>query len=163
MNRVGRDVSIFFGADGMPFAEGDGTPIAAAGGSGRTAFLLATVNPVGKLVVGDDVIKLRGGLVVPGTPSGAGVDADGGALIAGQQNNLRIFGIEPDGMIVVTAGRAFDGGEVGAGVGGAIGGRVANIDDVLVVGSDADPGEIETTAPDAVFVVDFAPGFAGVV
>jgi len=81
MQGIGRDVAVFFDADGGPIAKGDFAEVAAAGGADGAAFLLASVDPVGKLVVGDDVIELRGGLVVPGAPGLAAVDADGCALI----------------------------------------------------------------------------------
>ncbi len=106
MQRVGSDVTVFFSSHGMPIAKGDFAPIAAAGGSGGAALLLSAVNPVGKLIVGDDVIELRGRLVVPGTPRSASIDADRCALIAREQNDLRILGIDPDGVIVIAARRA---------------------------------------------------------
>ena len=81
MQRIGRDVSIFFDAHRMPIAKSDFAPVAAAGDAGRAAFLLSAVNPVGKLIVGDDVIELRGGLVVPAAPGFAAVDGDGCALV----------------------------------------------------------------------------------
>ena len=132
MQRIGRDVSVFFDADRMPVAKSDFATVAAAGGAGRAAFLLAAVDPVGKLVVGDDVIELRGRLVVPGAPGFAAVDGDGRALIGGEDNDFGILGIDPDGVVVVAAGSAFDGGEGCAGVGGAVGGSVGDIDDVLI-------------------------------
>src|SRR5271170_1226534 len=162
MQRVGGDVSIFFGADGMPIAKSDFAPVAAAGGAGRAAFLLSAINPVGKLIVGDDVVELRAGLVVPTAPGIAAVDGDGGALVGGQQNNFGIFGIDPDGVVVVAAGCAFDGGESVAGIGGAIGGGVADIHDVRIFRGDADPGEIGAAAPDAFFVIYAQPTFSGV-
>jgi len=61
MQGIGRDVAVFFDADGGPIAKGDFAEVAAAGGADGAAFLLASVDPVGKLVVGDDVIELRGG------------------------------------------------------------------------------------------------------
>jgi hypothetical protein len=84
MQRIGRDVAIFFYADGGPIAKRDFAEVAAAGGADRAALLLAAIDPVGKLVVGDDVIELRGRLVVPRTPGLAVVDADGRALIDGE-------------------------------------------------------------------------------
>ena len=101
----------------MPIAKGDLAIIAAAGDAGGAALLLAAIDPIRKTVVGDHVVELRRGLVVPGTPSLAAVHADGCALVAGQQNDLRIFGIDPNGVIVVAAGRTFDGGKVAAAVG----------------------------------------------
>ena len=115
------------------------------------------------MIVGDDVVELRGRLVVPTAPSGAAVDADGGALIAREQEDLRILGVDPDGVVIIAAGRAFDGGERMTAIGGAVGGSVADVDGVFVIRRDADPGEIEAASPDALFIVHALEIFAGVV
>src|ERR1022692_4552839 len=163
MERVGRDVVVFLGAHGMPFAEGDLAIVAAAGDGGGSALLLPAVDPVGRLVIGDDVIELRGGLVVPTAPGSAVVDGDGGALIGGEEDDVGVQGIDPDGVIIVAAGRALDGGETVAGVVAAVGGGVGDVDDVLVFGIDADAGEIATAAVDALLAVDALPVGAGIV
>ena len=59
----------------------------------------------GKLIVGDDVIELCGGLVVPTTPSLSAVDADGSALPRSEDHARRVPGIEPDLVIVISARR----------------------------------------------------------
>jgi hypothetical protein len=46
---------------------------------------------------------------------------------------------------------------------GAIGGSIADVDGVFIVRGHAHPGEIETAAPDAIFVVDALPALARVV
>ncbi len=66
IERIGSDIPVFLDADGMPFAEGDGAVIAAGGDAYGTTFLLTAINVVGKGIIGADVIKLGGGLVVPG-------------------------------------------------------------------------------------------------
>ena len=90
IERIGRDVAVFFDAHRLPVAEGDLAVIAAAGDADRAALLLAAVDPIGKPIVGDDVIELRGGLVVPGAPRLAAVDGDGRALVAGQDDDVGI-------------------------------------------------------------------------
>src|SRR5271157_610248 len=163
IQRVGRDVSVLFGAHRMPLAKRDLAVVAAARDAHRPALLLAAVDPVWKLVVGDDVVELRGRLVVPGAPGLAVIHADGGALVDGQEDDIGVVGIDPDGVIVVTAGRAFDGRKTLAGVGGAVSGCVGDIHHVAVLGIDADAGEVRAAAVDALLVVDAAPGAAGVV
>ena len=81
VQRIRRDVPVFFNADRVPVAKADGTVVAAAGNADRSALLLPAINPVRKSIVCDDVIKLCGRLVVPGTPGAAAVDAEGGALV----------------------------------------------------------------------------------
>src|SRR2546428_856847 len=81
VERVWRNVPILFGSDGIPISKCDLAKIAAAGNSDASTFLLSTVDPVRKLVVGGHVIELRGWLVIPGAPSLAAVDANDDALI----------------------------------------------------------------------------------
>ena len=74
VERIGDGVAILFDADRRPFAESELAVIAAAGDAGGAALLLAAAHAIGKIVVGVDVIHLRGGLVVPGTPGFAAID-----------------------------------------------------------------------------------------
>ena len=90
VERVGRDVAVLFDADRVPFAEGDLAVVAAARDAGRAALLLAAADAVGKRVVGGDVVHLRGRLVVPGAPGLAAVDGDDGALVARDQDDVRV-------------------------------------------------------------------------
>src|SRR5204862_6978285 len=83
IQRVWRDITIFFSAYGAPIAPGDRPVIAARRNACRTALLLPAVNPVGKLIVCDDVIKLRCRLIVPTAPGLAASNGDACALIAG--------------------------------------------------------------------------------
>src|SRR5450755_2958772 len=142
MERIGRDVAVFFYADGGPIAKRNFAKVAAACCADRTALLLAAIDPVRKLVVGDDVIELRGRLVVPGTPSLAAVYADGRALVDGDGDDVGVFGIDPDGVVIVASGSAFDGGEVLASIGRAVGRGVGDVDDVGILRIDAHAAEI---------------------
>src|SRR5262249_46631445 len=109
IQRVGRHVAILFGADRMPLPKRDLPIVAPACNSYRTALLLAAVDPVWKLIVGADVVKLRRRLVVPGTPAFTPVDGDDRALIARYENDSGIFGIDPQRMVVVAARRSAKG------------------------------------------------------
>src|SRR5262249_25614182 len=163
IERIGGNVAVLLNADGLPFAEGDLSVRSPTGDADGTALLLAAVRPVGKLVVRDDVIKLGRRLVVPTAPRFAAVDADRRPLIAGQQDNVRVFGIDPDGVIVVAAGRSLDGGERLAAIGRAIGRGVGDVYHVLVLRIDFYLGEVEAAAPNALLTVDALPAFAGIV
>src|SRR5216684_8178940 len=163
MQRIGCDVTIFFYADGGPVAKSDFAKVAAAGGADRAAFLLGAIHSVRKLVVGDDVIELRGGLVVPGTPGLAAIHADGRALVHGEGNDVGVFGIDPDGVVVVAAGRALDGREILAGVSGAVSRSVGHVDHIFISWIDAHAAEVVAATPDSLFIIHLLPAFASVV
>src|ERR1700730_2377361 len=82
---------------------------AARGHADGAAVLLRSRHPVGKTVIGGDMVKLRGRLVVPGAPRRGSILADHRALIAGEDHSQWISGMDPELVIVVTAGRSFDG------------------------------------------------------
>ena len=163
MQRIRRDIPILLNADRGPVAECNLAKVAAAGGSNAAALLLSTINPVRKLVVGDDVIELRGGLVIPGTPGLAAIHTDGRALIHGQRDNVGVLRIDPDGVIVVAAGRAFDGGKVLACVGRLVGRSVRNVNYIFVFRIDAHHRKVIAASPDPFFGIHQLPGLAGIV
>src|SRR4029077_1445208 len=99
--RIGDGVAILFNSDRRPFPESELAIIAAAGNAGGAALLLAAAHAIGKVVVGVDVIHLRRGLVVPGTPGGAAIHRNDGTLVADVQNDIGIVGIDPDALIIV--------------------------------------------------------------
>src|SRR5579871_1424138 len=163
MERVGRDVRVFGCADRVPLAEGDLAVVTAAGDACGAALLLTAIHPIGELIIGDDVIELRGRLVVPGTPGAPVIDAGGGALIECEQDDVGIQRIDPDGVIVVAAWRAFDRCKGLTAIGRSIGGGIGDVNDVLVLRIDANAGEIRATAGDSRLAVDAFPGAAGIV
>ena len=52
------------------------------------------------------MVKLRGGLVVPRTPRLAAIHTNGRALVTDQENDVWIFRIDPQVLIVIAARRA---------------------------------------------------------
>src|SRR5207249_3437153 len=96
-------------------------------------------------------------------PCPAVIHAQRSALIARQQNDIGVVGINPDGVVVVAARSAFDRGETLTGVGGPIGRGVGDVDDVLVLGIDAHAGEVGPAAVDSLLGVDATPSDSGVV
>ena len=112
-----------------------------------------------------DVINLRGGLVVPGTPGCSAVDGDQRALIADQENNVGIVGIDPEILIVVAAGSAAKAEPGFAAVGGLHGHSACAIDHVRIFRIDSRDGEIAAAdaAGGARIVRGLGPSFAGVV
>src|SRR4029079_10352182 len=74
--------------------------------------LLAAAHPVRERVVGRLVVQRRRGLIVPVAPRQAAVGRDHGALIGHYEDDLRIVGVDPDLLIVVTAWRTTHRGPV---------------------------------------------------
>src|SRR5262249_17317539 len=137
------DVAVLLNAYGMPVPTHDLAVTAPAGHRGRTALLLAPINPVRELVVGDDMVELRGRLVVPCAPGLASVHRDNRPLIACKQHDLGQNGIDPDGVVVVPARRTLDGVPGPAAIARAIGRSIRDKYGVRVLGMDTDLGEIE--------------------
>src|SRR5262249_54435898 len=120
----------------MPFAYGDLPVVAAAGDAGRPTLLLSAAETIGKSIVGVDVVHLRRGLVVPGTPGLAPVHGDDGALVAGQKNDLWKVGIDPYVLVVIAARSAAKAGPGLAAVGRLPGHRASDVNDIRILGVD---------------------------
>src|SRR3954463_103091 len=115
------------------------------------------------LVIGNHVIELRRRLVVPGTPGTAAIHGNGCTLIDAHKNDVWVLRIDPDGVIVVAARRAFPRSEILPAVGGFVRRRIGDVDGVLVTRGDTHPGEIRAASPHPLLVVDALPMLAGVV
>src|SRR6185503_572386 len=111
--------------------------ISPAGNAGRAALLLAAAEAIRESIVSIHVVHLRGGLGVPGTPAFTAVHGDDCALIASQDDDARIVGIDPDVLVVVPAGSAAEAGPGLAAVGGFPCDGAGHIDDVRIFRVDA--------------------------
>ena len=140
--RVGRGHAVLFDAHGMPVMEGDFAIHAAALHAGRAGILLAAAEAIGEGVVGGHVVHGGGGLGVPVAPRFAAIGGNHPALVADQQNDVGIVGIDPALLIIVAAGRAAHGGPGDAAILGAPEDRGAAIDHVVVLGVDRDGGQV---------------------
>ena len=129
----------------------------------RAAILLRAIEPVGEAIVGGDVIDLRGGLVVPGAPGLRAIHGDHRALVAREHHAVAVFGIDPELVIVVAAGRALDGNPRLAGVERHVGRGVDVVGAVGVGGIDGDLAEVPAAAPEPLLAIDQLPRCAGVV
>src|SRR6266550_7052815 len=98
----------------------------------RAAFLLWSFHPVREAIISGDVIKLRCRLVVPGTPGLGAVHGHNRALIAADDHAVWIFGINPELMIVVPAGRALDRRPLLTAVSRSIDGSVRHVNSISV-------------------------------
>ena len=90
----------------MPLAKRDRAIVAPAGDANRSAFLLAAAEAIGERVIRADVKKLSGRLVVPRAPRLSPIDGDDGTLVAPEQNDVAIVGVDPNILIIVSAGGA---------------------------------------------------------
>src|SRR5258706_8359831 len=163
MQRVGRDIAVLFDANRMPVAEGDGAVVAAAGDADRAALLLRPINPVRKLIVRGHAVNLRRRLVVPGTPGLAAIHRDYRTLVGGEEHDVWIIGIDPGRVAVVSPGRALDGGQILAAVGGFVGGGIAEKYRVAIFWVDANPGKVGVASRHAAFFVHHGAALSGVV
>src|SRR6185312_6807311 len=95
--RIGRDhPALAAGGDLVELLHGDAVAtVATAGQRHRTGILLCAVDPVRKLVVGADVIDLRGRLVQPAGPGLAAVQGDQGPLVDNEDLPVRVGRVDP--------------------------------------------------------------------
>src|SRR5882762_6563731 len=85
--------------------------VSSAHDSRRAAVLLRAVHPVRKPVIRCDPVEFSRRLVVPRRPGFPSVQADRCALVDSQHDSLRICGINPDRVVIVSSGRALDRSE----------------------------------------------------
>src|SRR5712664_3270059 len=163
IERIHGDVAVLENAGKPPIAESNFAVIAAAHRRDGTAFLLRTVDPIRKTIVGGHVIKLRGWLVVPSAPGRAAIDADDRALIGGERDDLRIFAADPDALVVVAAGRALESNKSFSAVLRFPRRSVRDVDDVRIVRGNGNTHRAGTATADATIAIYQVPGFAGVV
>src|SRR5205085_4046193 len=136
-------------ADRVPVAEGNLPVGAAAADAGGTALLLAAVDPIREPVVGTHVVELGCRLVVPTAPGLPAVDGDRRPLVGCHQDDLRLVGVDPDGVIVVAAGRSADADPSAAAVDRAVEARVRHVNDIGVLRIDFDLCEVAAAASEA--------------
>ena len=109
------------------------------------------------------MVKLGGGLVVPGAPRLAAIEADGGSLIRSENHAGGIFRVDPDLVVVVASGRAANDGDGLAAIFGAVERDVGHIDDVRILRIDGDSAEIPGTAREARVSVGESPSVTAIV
>src|SRR5712692_4670196 len=159
--RVGRDVAAFASANRIPVGAVNPAGIAHAGGGHGGVVLLRAVDVVGEAVVRDDVVELRGGLVVLARPGFSAVHRDGGAAVVPVDHAPRVGGVDPQGVMVAV--RHHQQGELLPAVGGAVGSGIEHIDRVGIRRVSDDVRVIPGALAEAVVVVDAAPFFAAIV
>ena len=165
VQRIRHGVAVLGHAHRVPFSDGDLAVVTAARDTPRAALLLAAANAVREIVVGVDVIELRGRLVVPGAPSVAAVERHHGTLIGCEHHDLRVVRIDPAVLVVIAAGGAPEGGERAAAVDRLPGHGAGDDHLVSVLGVEQRHGDVAATdaARGAGVLGDADPALAGIV
>ncbi len=135
--------------------------IAARGDGNCAVVLLRAVDVVGIPIVGDDVVELRGRLIILPRPGGAAVHAHVRAAVIGVDHAAGIRGIDPQAVMV--AMRRGNYGEGFAGIVGAIHAGIEDIHRVRALGIGEDVRVIPGALADATLVIHQAPVVAAVV
>src|SRR5688500_3821231 len=141
----------------MPVAERDLSVVGPAWDTNRTRFLLPATDAVRTGVVGRDVIQLRRGLVVPGTPRPATVHRDDGALVRGQEHDVGVVWIDPEPVIIIPTRRAAKHLPGGAAIGRLPRNDASAVHDVRVFRIDLELRKVGTTVMHARVVADLPP------
>src|SRR5581483_10495787 len=100
MKRIGNDRSALAAdVDRQPVVHTNAGMAAAARNGDCAGVLLRTIDPIGKALIGADVIKLPRGLVVPRAPSLCIINGNDDALIAAENHAAAIGRIDPELMV----------------------------------------------------------------
>ena len=162
--RVRRDVTIFAArVYWPPIMEIQRAVTAAAWCGYRIAVLLRSVHPVRKLIIRHHVIELRGWLVEPGAPRLTAVARYDRSLVAAENHPPRLIGINPQFVIVVAPGRAFESCERLPSVARLVSCGIRDVHNVWILGIHADFSEIPPALPDAPVIRNALPTLPTVV
>ena len=164
IERVRRHVSVLVARlHRPPIVKVQRAVLAAAGCRRWPTVLLRPVNPVRKLIVRSDVIKLSGCLVVPRAPRFSTIARYDRALIAAQNHPLRIVWINPQ-LVVIWASRiAFEHGEGLSSVLRLVDRSVRHIHNVRVFRINADFSEVPPSPPDTLVIRNALPLLSAVI
>ena len=109
------------------------------------------------------MIELRRGLVVPGAPGLATVETDGGSLVRAQHHAGGIFRINPELVIVITAGRAAQDRDCLPTILGLVERDIRHVDHVGILRIDGDAIEIPRSTGKTRVSIGEHPGVAAIV
>src|SRR6266851_6720722 len=164
IQRVRGDVTIFATrVDRPPIMKIQRKVTAAAWSGNRVTVLLRAINPIRKLVVRNHVIELRRWLVEPGTPRFTSVARHNRSLVATENHPPRLIGINPQFVIVVAPGRAFESCKRLPSVARLIGCSIWDVHGVRILRIHAELSEIPPALPDAPVSRNPLPTLAAVV
>src|SRR5579863_2756710 len=126
----------------MPVALDDLPVIAATGNADRTTLLLPRTHAVGERRGSAGMVELRRRLVEPAAPAVPAVHGDDRALVAGERDDARISGVDPDVLVVVAAGCPPQGTPCPAAIGGFGSDDAGAVHDVGIQWIDRHNGQI---------------------
>ncbi len=159
--RIGRNVAGFAAADGIPILTIDGAIHIAAGNGDGAVVLLRAIDVVREAIICDDVIKLRGGLVVFVGPMSAAIERDGCASIVALNHATGVCGVDPEAVVI--AMRDFDFIESVAAVGGLVHFDVEDPDGVGIFGVGDDVHVIPGALGETIVGIDQLPFAAAII
>ena len=116
-----------------PVSEVHLSPVAAARDHYGAGVLLRTHDVVGICAVGGYVVDLRNDLGVPEAPGAAVVQRDARALVGADQHAVAVRGVNPELVVVLTAGRALEGLKGEAAIGRAVHGGAHGVHNVRIL------------------------------
>ena len=158
---IGRNIACFPAPDGVPIVAANLAAIAAAGNGHGGIILLRAVDVVRGPRVGDDVVELRGGLVVLARPRIAAIEADRDAAVVRGNHALRILRIDPETVIVAV--RNFHFIEAAPAVGGLEELDIRDVERIGIVRIGDDVHVVPRALKQRVATVYEIPGVAAVV
>ena len=159
--RIGCNVAGFAAADGIPILTIDGAVEIAAGDGDGAVVLLRAVDVIREAVICDDVIELRGGLVVLLGPMLAAIEGDGCAAVVALDHAAGVCGVDPEAVVIAV--RDFDFVEGVAAVGGFVHVDVEDPDGVGIFGVGDDVHVIPGALGEAIVGIDEFPFAAAIV
>ena len=147
IQRVWRGVArLAAGARRLPIAHGDARKPAARPHAHGAAVLLRAGHPVRERVVRRDPVDLRRRLVQPRAPRrmlAEPLHRDDGALIAAENHAVAVRRIDPELMVVVTAGRSLERlAERSSAIARSVHAGVRYVHEILILRIDGDLAEV---------------------
>jgi len=158
--RIDGDVAALAATDIVPIPPIDEAAIATGTDTDGGIVLLRAVDAIREIVVGDDVVELRGGLIVLRRPILACVDGNRGATVVGIDHASGIVGIDPQPVMIAVWGR--NAVEGFAAIDGAEKPGVGDVNGVRIFRVGPDVGEIPGALTEAAVFIDERPVIAAV-
>src|SRR5262249_32935238 len=163
IRRVDGNAPVFEYSWNRPVAKRNLAIVTAALGCRASGLLLSAIHPVREAVVGRDVVKLSGRLVVPSAPGNSAIHADCRTLVSGDRDHLWVIRADPEPLVVVAPWGSFPPNKALSRVRRFPCRRVGHVDCVWIVGGYRDAHGTRAAATDAVIGIHLCPRLTRVV